>query len=574
MIDKKTNVLSTLSSFNTLLNDFPSLLKIDLNGVEDDMMATISFLLDLSFLFGMSEKKLLEWISKILTDDDTNKTRKCILNVIEETIKAALLLHFNSLYVNCETSPLIPDEFLRYCSTNKLPYDQVRGNGIIVRVPSIDMFNLLKFYPLGDTGQMFYFDVNSDGVNQPKYLYRSCDFNAWLWWVMNYANQETSKSIPWDNRVHYIEDFKGDDGEGKRNRENFVGTHVPDSQLFDVNGIGKKKHIISAYYQEIGATLEKSNVLHVYGCAETYYKTGLLGLNKTVFEFNTDYIYSLKLFDSKTLTTQIINAITGLAGAMFGQLSLEVNILIKKIETTVDKVIARPIRKEDGGYFIFSDEEYNDIVNDATLRYNGEYSTHNDSNDNVVLNVTELTNAIKKIDTAETSKEKEEAIIYSIKTLTDSTTEYSVGINTPFTQQKNIIIKFIKEIVTQISLQILTPKVMLLFAINDYFLTNKRSTQIDIEGFLKNFWNIITTCILRIAELILQSLLDLVLGYIRPILVLVVEKLLLETLLYYKELLIDLLSKCAIIPTFGFNFGNFVIDNVNYADIIPQKTTP
>lgn len=570
MNDKKTNVLSTLSSFNTLLNDFPSLLSIEFVNVDDDINGVIYFLLDLSKLFGMSEKKLLKWISEILTDDDTNKTRKSILNVIEEAIKAALLLHFNSLYTNCETSPIIPDDFLRYSYTYK-SQKETNAKGITVRVPSIDMFSLLKFYPLGETGQMFYFDVNSDGVNQPKYLYRSCDFNAWLWWVMNYTDNKSSSGYPWDNRVHYIEDFKGNDGQA--NRELFVESHIGDSPLYKVGNIGKKKHIISAYYQEIGTTLNNSNVLHVFGCAETY-KTDIPGLNKSVFEFNADYIYSLKLFDSKTLTAQVINALTGLAGAMFGMFSLEVNVLIKKVEKTVEKVISKPIKVGDEGYFIFSEEEYNDIVNDATLRYNGEYATHNDTNDNVVLNVTEITNAIKKIDGAETNKEKEEAITYSIKALCDSTKEYSIGINTPFTQQKDIIMKFIKEIVTQISLQMLTPKVMLLFAINDYFLSNKNNVQIDIEGFMKNFWNIISSCIMKISELILQSLLDMVLGYIRPILVLVVEKLLLETLTYYKELLTDLLSKCLIIPTFGFNFGNLVIDNVNYADIIPQKTEP
>jgi len=572
MSSQKTNILSTLSSFNTLLNDFPSLLTIDFNDDGDSSSATISFLLDIAGLFGMTEKKLLDWISGILVDEDSNPSREGILSVIEEAIKAALLLHFNSLYTSCEVAPTIPDEFLKYAYTNN-PLPKT-GKGVMVRLPSIDMFNQLKFYPLGETGSMFYFDIKNESVSSsPASLYRSCDFNCWLWYIINYAKDSNFNKTPWDNRVAYRSVFYDEGGDDKR--INFVDYNVKDSQLFPIDGVGLKKNIIIAKYQEEGTTLKNSNVLYVYGCKETYYKTGLLGQNKTVFEFNADYIYSLKLFDSKTLIAQIINAITGLAGAMFGQISLELNILIKKIEKTVDIVINTPVSKSDNSYFEFSDEQYSNIVNDATLRYNGEYETNNETNEVVTLNVSDLTNAIKKIDDANSIEEKGEAIAYSLKVLGDTTTEFSGGINTPFVAQKDIIMRFIKELITQISLQILSPKVMLLFAINDYFLNNEKSSaKIDIEGFMKDFWNIITSCILKIADLILQSLFDLVIGFVRPILTLVVEKLLLETLMYYKQLLIQLLTSCLPNFTFKLNTGNLVIDNVNYADIIPQKTTP
>ena len=571
-MNNRTKILSTLSSFNTLLNDFPSLLSIDSNGGDENTSVTVSFLLDLGNLFGLTEKKLLDWISKILTDDENNPKKKGLLSVIEESVKAALLLHFNSLY-DCEIAPILPDEFLKYSYTSK-PHPEIEdGKGAVVRLQSIDMFNQLRFYPLGETGQMFYFDISKNSVNRQERLYRSCDFDAWLWWIINFTNEVNSKYYPWDNRCYYRTDFVGEDGDN--NRINFIESHINDSPFFNVPRVGHKKHIISAYYNEKGTTFENSNTLTVFGCSETYKNTGILGQNKTIFEFNYDYIYSLKLFDSKTLVAQIINAITGLSGAMFGILSLDLNILVKKVEKTVDIVISKPISKETRGYFEFSEDEYNDIVNDATLRYNGEYQTSNVNRDVVKLDVTEITNAIKKIDEAGTSTEKEEAISYSIKALGDSITEYSVGVNTPFTQQKDILMRFLREIITQISLQVLSPKVMLLFAINDYFLNEEgNSAKINIEGFMKDFWNIISSCVLKISDLILESLYDMIIGFIRPILVLVVEKLLLETLMYYKELLINLLTNCLPMISFRGNTTNFVIDNVNYADIIPSQTTP
>lgn len=571
MKDKKTDVLSTLSSFNTLLNDFPSLLTIETNGDAATTNTTVSFLLDISNLFGMSEKKMLDWVSSLLSDDDTNPTRKGILNVIEETIKAALLLHFNSMY-NCETAPLIPDEFLKYSYTSRQTIG-TDGRGIVIRLSSIDMFKQLKQYPFGEYGSLFYFDTDSESVGTPNVLYRSTDFNAWLWWIINYAKENNFKYYPWDNRVIYNSSFNGEDGND--NRIDFVETHINDSQFYQIGNIGHKKHIISAVYEEQGTTLKNSNVIRVFGCAETYRRAGYLGYNKTVFDFNADYIYSLKLFNSKTIVTSIINAITGLGGAMFGQLSLELNILIKKIEKTVEYVISNPTKKEDSGYFTFSEADYNDIVNDATLRYNGEYNTKNETNENVKLELNNVVEAIKKIDNATTTSDKEDAISYVVNTLSDTTKEYCVGINTPFTQQKDIIMNFIKEIITQVSLQVLSPKVMLLFAINNYFLNNdETNVKIDVDGFMKDFWNIISSCILKIADIILRSLFEMVLGYIRPVLVLIAEKLLLETLMYYKELLTLMLENCLPLFTFKNNTTNLVIDNVNYADIIPTKTQP
>lgn len=566
----KSGVLGTLSSFNTLLNNYPTLLSVQLNNNGD--LESASFLLDIGHLFGLTEEKLLKWISKLLTDDESRSTTG-ILNVIEMTIKSALLLHFNSLY-DCEYAPTIPDEFLKYSYTNKTDYPQLDGKGVKIKIESIDLFNVLKFCPISEAGSALYFDIKKETVNQPMYLYRSCDMNAWLWWVINYARENNFKYFPWDNRCFYKTDFNGDNGD--KNRKDFIDDHAKDSQLYKVKGIGFKKHIISAIYTEIGTTLEDTNTLTVYGCAETYRRTGFLGNNKTISDFNADYIYSLKLFNSKTLTAQVLNALIGVTDSLFSQLSLEYNVLIKKIEKTVEIAISQPEREAKDGYYEFSTEEYNEIVNDATLRYNGQYQSHNENNDIITLDTSELTNALKKIDDAETKDEKENAIAYTVKAIAGVDKESGFDFNTPFVRQKDIIRKFINELVTQIALQALTPKVMLLFAINDYFLNNtKYSTKIDFDNFFKDYWNIIKSLTLKICDIILESLYDLIIGFIRPILVLIIEKLLLETLTYYKDILYSLLQNC--IPNINFNFRgnkNFVIENVNYADIIPQKTEP
>ena len=59
---------------------------------------------------------------------------------------------------------------------------------------------------------------------------------------------------------------------------------------------------------------------------------------------------------------------------------------------------------------------------------------------------------------------------------------------------------------------------------------------------------------------------------LRPLLELFASRLLLETLRVYKDLLMQLLDACV----FGWKNNQLVsvIDNVNYADIIPTQTEP
>ena len=143
----------------------------------------------------------------------------------------------------------------------------------------------------------------------------------------------------------------------------------------------------------------------------------------------------------------------------------------------------------------------------------------------------------------------------------------------------SIITKFINELIVQLSMQILTPKVMLIFAINNRFLNgNEVGTIQSIEKFFEDFWNIIKACTKKITKMIMDALIDMVIGQIKPIIDLAIRKLLLESIMYYRILLQQVLAACAINPSITLNplfkYGQIMIDNVDYADIIPTETTP
>jgi hypothetical protein len=159
----------------------------------------------------------------------------------------------------------------------------------------------------------------------------------------------------------------------------------------------------------------------------------------------------------------------------------------------------------------------------------------------------------------------------------------SVNMTDQFSFGQNILTKIIEECVIQIVLQLLTPKVMLLFAINSYFMgdvTDGDFSKINITDFLKGLANVIATAAKQIFEIIINELLNFVLNEIRPLIILFVEKLILERLRFYINLLKRLL---ALIMMFyrAFKGGpqaKSILDNVNFADIkqdiVPTKETP
>ena len=93
-------------------------------------------------------------------------------------------------------------------------------------------------------------------------------------------------------------------------------------------------------------------------------------------------------------------------------------------------------------------------------------------------------------------------------------------------------------------------------------------------SFMKNFRNLIVSMVKQIKNIILQQLFDFLIGQIKPILTLFVQKLLLETIYYYKILIEALITSCSISGVPRFTNQVLVTDTITHADIIPREETP
>ena len=98
--------------------------------------------------------------------------------------------------------------------------------------------------------------------------------------------------------------------------------------------------------------------------SENYY------YRRTMLEFNTDYVMSLRLFDSKVIAAQVLDAITGL-------LSINIDLSYKQqlIRNEIKKMVSMVVKSDDAVisdcFFSFSNDDYNSMLEKAEMNKMG-----------------------------------------------------------------------------------------------------------------------------------------------------------------------------------------------------------
>jgi hypothetical protein len=632
----KEEVFGFIAAMRTLLDNYPELQKNDqLLGLLN-ANSPLAFLLGLAEIIGLSKEDLLNWVSKILCGAEaiiSNASKKAtdaingatkrnetaqkidqgILDAIEIAIKAILLTNVKNLFT-CSINPLIPYDVLKY--PNGMPLKQ-SGQGIKLSIPTIDMFNVLQHAPNSDYGKTLYFD----NAMPSKSFWQSTDFNCFMWYVINKGTTMGNEGLKhtWDNRVKYRKKFNSNDVFRNNFFDEFKGngmlinttkpvTPLTEYKANEKNDDGKtskkeyrqkkksgeyieKKSYIILEYNENDPTLSVPNTLTMYLNADRYLrKIGTvkgepLYIPKTVFEFNYDYIFSLKLFDSKVIVANIINSIIGITNsASASLLNVSYTLQQEAIAGKVGQIVKEVMEAEDtvinDDFFSFSNDQYETLLDETDIKYSENYhfgEVYGSMSQNDVDNITKDLNSIGNAATLN----EQETIIKNIFTNVSATaaTNGEVSISDKFTLGGNIIFDLIKESITQIVLQVLSPKVMMLYAVNSYFMGDAADgdfSKINVKELLKGLTNLIISIVKQVLEMLLKELLSYLLNELKELLNALLRKIILERIEYYLEILQGILNLIKMFYN-AFTKGkkaDSVIDNVNYADIVPPENNP
>ena len=353
----------------------------------------------------------------------------------------------------------------------------------------------------------------------------------------------------------------------------------------------KKKGSDDPDYSQQAELITKDNILKSHkGLKMDVTEKTTVKLNKTIFEFNYDYIFSLKFFDTQTLVTNIIDSVLnwGLTNA-----TASFSTYDKVVAGVVGKVTDEILRKEEteisDDFYSFSNREYDDLLTQARKAYNGSYKIADENGKLSYAEKDEIIKSLNRIGEASTLQEQKTVIERLLRDVTVSMSQQEeiTSQNTlyaGFGSDWACIPRLLHEVVKNVVLQVLSPKVMVLYAINCKIFNDSdtdTSKKVDpIEFMRKNINNLLNSLIPQISNIIVSLLLGFLMKVLQPKIKKFVEKLNLEQAMKYVAQLKLAYRQCVgaymnWAEYFGGSASNrSVIDNVTYADIIPKQTEP
>lgn len=615
-LDAQNKTYGTIAALQTIVNTYPKLNLMNAILGMFQIVSPIQFILHILRLLGLSREDIINWLATILCGEklyekidevkegieetkeniknknDVNtktKVKEGLLDAIEYSIKTILFLNIKDLFSGCKIEPFVPSWMIKSETNidNSIDNNVFLDNGIGISIPvsSIDMFGVLEKCPVNDEESIYYFDCKPSifGENYtPNDTYKSTDFNVFLWHVINKSD---ANGDIWDNRNFVKKQLLLLNESDKINK-----THLKDDFFAPkyrerkqvINGI-QYKPILCCQYHNNGGIQEGGAIIKVTLPSDTYtYKINDTSVhNRTIFEFNYDYIFGLKLFDSKTLVANIINSLLHISSTIQiptsfsyerevikGEIKLMIQNIINTDEDEVNSLCATS----------FSNDEYNRMLNNA----NSYINTHNLKTPNFE-DALKILEDIKKLEYSSNIEQDIAKLLNTVSEATKPTEEVNYNITFPF--DLSFIYAIIEELMVEIVMQIMSPKVMMLYYINACVMNG---AALDIESwtkfgmmfknpdeFMKKFSNLIINMIRQILDILIKQLLEFLIEKITPMLKILAMELLLETIRDYKDLIMLIIRNCTIpIPMFNIGKEALKIDDVRYADIVPVLEVP
>ena len=285
----------------------------------------------------------------------------------------------------------------------------------------------------------------------------------------------------------------------------------------------------------------------------------------TVYEFNYDFVMSMRLFDARVIASTLLDT---LQQTQIG-ISLGISHQHQEPSDMIAEIVKNIINSDDSDvedcFYKFSNEKYEKLLSNAA---------------NKRLNKTDKFYSAKEILSSPTNGDlvKEEEILRRALTDAKVTITDEVEEKDKYGIAQNYMFDLIENLVEAIVKAVLSPKVLLLFTVNQKIMGGKWE-EFTFLDMMKAMIKIISSLVKEIRDMILQELFKLVMEQLSPIIALLTNALVLEQLDNYSEAIRDIIRNC---PFIWFKFKNQLqdtnLDNVDYADIdIPaevEKDTP
>jgi len=284
----------------------------------------------------------------------------------------------------------------------------------------------------------------------------------------------------------------------------------------------------------------------------------------TIFEFNYDYVMSIKLFDAKVLAHSLMESVLNT------NMGIGVTMGIRHQEgtETIKEIIKNILETDDSEindcYYTFDNTKY-----DSLLRKAEEKRARQQRFGNVTHEIGMFNSVNDILNEYDANAELHQQIDVLHRAITQAAVTVSEGVpdSDKFDVEFNFIFDLIEALTTAIVNGILSPKVLMLLEVNQKIMggTWEKFTMKDLIEALRV---IIVAIIKEIRDMVIQELLKLVLKVLEPIIQTITALLLREQLESYADAILEIIRNC---PFIWFRFGNQYqdtkLDTVDYADI-------
>lgn len=317
---------------------------------------------------------------------------------------------------------------------------------------------------------------------------------------------------------------------------------------------------VQAYKIDLMSDYESSSRVYPSATSNYYYM-------RPLFEWNSDFIMSMKLFDEKVITAQLLNTLTNCLS-----LNIDVNVTaqMKFIQSQMRELVTKIIETDDGVvsdcFFSFTNDSYNRLLNEVELNRVG-LQPASEQTVNAIPSAEDVMSALNTLSHDATQEEVKSVVSGSLFTAIGSTHSVENSENSELLVDINANFSIIDQLLTQLTyvivLTIIQPKIYILLMTNLRIVGSEPN--FDLAKFMQQFSDLISQIIKEVRDNIFEYFKNELLKVMAELVKTLSVKLSLEQYQYYVALLTHCLN-C--FKTHG-NSGDldWMQDDVDYADI-------
>ena len=347
----------------------------------------------------------------------------------------------------------------------------------------------------------------------------------------------------------------GDCRQQIKNKEDEIQTQKDNIKTYKKNKVNAIKEL-----RKIQANMTNNDYRKI---TQNYY------YRRTLIEFNTDYVMSLKLFDSKVVTAQLLDSLMGL-------LNIDLNLTYKQmlIKNEVKKMVQMIVETDDtvvsDCFFTFTNDDYNAMLEKAELNRAKLFSINGEQNTTTTIDPKEILRSLNELDDSAIQSGDTTVIEHALTEISGNITTMDAmeGDAINFGARMNFIENLMNNLAYVITSAVLSPKVYLLILINLEILG--KDTNFNLEGFIGQFKQLIVSLIRTIRDQLIKYLVDELMKILGNIATEIAVKIGIEQAQYYYRLMKKIID-C--FKRKGTTL-DFTIDRVEHADIITEEQTP